>query len=148
MPMSFTTPASLPEQPMGPIMGQPTHQLPAYSIPSTTSVVSPHSHSSPPTYSPTHSASPQRTFPGSPATVPYSQSMPPPPMMMDELAAGSSPMRKSPESHYLHHGFDNSPSNSPMASSHFPVRTHSPPHSGLYSGSPTMMSNHSPVAHY
>lgn len=145
MQMPFSAPATMAEQSMGAIMG-PSHQLPAYSMPPTTLVASPHT--SPPSYSPTHSASPQRNFPGSPATVPYSQSMAPQPIMMDELTAGGSPMRKSPEAHYLHHGYDASPSNSPMASSHFPVRTHSPPHAGIYSGSPTMATNHSPVAHF
>jgi hypothetical protein len=115
--------------------------------------MSPHSHSPPPSYSPSaHNTSP-RPYPGSPSAIPYSQSsthMPSQHMMIEELVGGSSPMRKSPEGHYLpHHHFDRSPSHSPMTTVHFPMRTHSPPHQ-IYahsSNSPSQLSHTSPIGH-
>ena len=115
--------------------------------------MSPHSHSPPPSYSPSaHTTSP-RGYPGSPP-IPYTQSshIPAQHMMMDELVGSSSPLRKSPEAHYLppHHHFDRSPTHSPMTTVHFPMRTHSPSHQ-IYAhssgGSPSQLANHSPIAH-
>lgn len=115
--------------------------------------MSPHSHSPPPSYSPSaHNNSP-RGYPTSPSSISYSQAshIPSQHIMMEELVgSGSSPLRKSPDSHYLpHHHFDRSPSHSPMTTVHFPMRTHSPPHQ-IYAhsgGSPSQLANHSPIPH-
>ena len=149
MQMPFA-PASLPEQhqPINTIMHPASYQMAASSGPT----MSPHTHSPPPNYSPTAHATSPRNYPGSPPTIPYSQSshLPPQHIMMEELTAGGSPLRKSPDAHYLsHHHFDRSPSHSPMTTAHFPMRTHSPPHQ-IYAhsgGSPSQITSHSPMGH-
>ena len=134
--MPFATEA----QTLNTIMGPPiSHPMP-------TSCVSPITHSPPPSYSPAHPTSPPRNYPGSP---PYSQGSHMPAhqqIMMDDLAT-SSPMRKSPDGHYLSHPtFDGSPSHSPMTSGqHYSVRT--PPQGTMYShhASTSPLGQHSPM---
>ena len=136
-------------QAMNPVMPPPS----AYQMAvSTGPTMSPHSHSPPPSYSPSaHTTTSPRNYPGSPSGISYSQSshVPPPQhMMMEDLVTGGSPLRKSPDSHYLsHHQFDQSPTHSPMTSVHFPMRTQSPSHQ-IYAhpgSSPPQMNNHSPI---
>lgn len=136
-------------QTMSAIMPQSAYPMAVSSGPN----MSPHSHSPPPSYSPSaHTTTSPRNYPGSPSTISYSQSshLPPQHMIMEDLVTGGSPLRKSPDTHYLsHHHFDRSPTHSPMTSVQFPMGTHSPPHQ-MYahrSNSPPQLSNHSPIGH-
>lgn len=145
MQMPFAAQVAHPDhhQSMGSIMPPSAYSMAVSSGPT----MSPHSHSPPPSYSPSaHNTSSPRNYPNSPPNISYSQSshLPPQHMIMDDLvASGGSPLRKSPsETHYLsHHHYDRSPSHSPMTAQ-FPMRTHSPPHQIYSNNSPP---HHSPI---
>ena len=124
----------------------PSHPIqPVQPMASSAQVLSPHH--SPPSYSPPlqPTTSPSTYTPPYPGSPSYSQAshMPPQPVMLDELGSPShisgSPLRKSPEHHYLGthgmDGYDRSPSRSPIQNRYgsphmYSAPTSSPPMSG------------------